>query len=387
MKDASFEKIEKILKHPNADNLEIAIISNYPCIIKKDSFNIGDIVFYIREDAKLIAYDQLKEFNKRHDDPNILIPQDCFHSSWPWQDELLKHLGSGGRVKVIKLRSALSMGILMKPSDIGLGSSLTWEGAEKINAKILDPETGAAFLEQTFGIAHWTAPQTNVGQLNVKYCGLPEGIAKSDSENWENLPESDLHIGRKCLVTQKLDGTSTLTTCWPDGRFEISSRSNTFKDENDEAKFNIYQKFTREIVKAGLWYAKTHNKVIAFRSETCCPAVQKMSINKDWQRNDSFVYGCEFPEEQDFFLKHGCYGTNNHFIKVIEECNTNGFNVKHVPIIKEDIITIDLLKSYNDMPADFEGVVINVDCTDADIADSLVWQYKSKSREYLMKIK
>ena len=39
------------------------------------------------------------------------------------------------------------------------------------------------------------------------------------------------------------------------------------------------------------------------------------------------------------------------------------------------------------MPADFEGVVINVDCTDADISESIVWQYKSKSREYLMKMK
>ena len=86
-------------------------------------------------------------------------------------------------------------------------------------------------------------------------------------------------------------------------------------------------------------------------------------------------------------MKHGCFGTKNHFLNVISECNDNGFNVKHVPILGKEIITKDLLKKYNDMPADFEGVVINVDCTNADISESIVWQYKSKSREYLMKMK
>lgn len=390
--DARFEKISKIIPHENSDNLEIAIVSNFPCVVRKGEFKEGDICFYIRDDAKLLGFDEYKarvERDKEAQKTGDFVTQDEFTCTWPWQDSLLKYLGSGGRVKSIKLRGKVSMGILLKP-EVVIPYKLTVVNdnvCNDLNTIISNIDSGAVFLEKKFGIVHWSAPTTGMGAMNVKYCHLPENIAKSDSENWENLPDVDLHLGRIGLITQKLDGTSTLTTCYPDGRFEISSRSMTFKDEEDETKFNIYQKFTKEIVKAGLWYAKKYNKIIAFRSETCCSSVQKFSMNKDRLREDSFVYGCEFPEEEDFFLKHGCFGTKNHFLNVISECNDNGFNVKHVPILGKEIITKDLLKKYNDMPADFEGVVINVDCTDADISESLVWQYKSKSREYLMKIK
>ena len=391
--DARFEKITKIENHPMADNLEIAIVSNFPCVVRKGEFKEGEWCFYIRDDSRLLGWDEWQERinrDKEAEKTGDFVTQDEFTCTWHWQDNLLKYLGNGGRVKSIKLRGKVSMGILLKIKDV-IPLNLAFNNNDYLcgglNTIISNPDSGAKFLEQNFGISHWSAPTTGFGSMNVKYCGLPEGIAKSDSENWENLPDVDLHLGRIGLITQKLDGTSTLTTCYPDGRFEISSRSMTFKDEEDETKFNIYQKFTKEIVKAGLWYAKKHNKIIAFRSETCCGSVQKFGMNKDRLREDSFVYGCEFPEEEDFFMKHGCFGTKNHFLNVISECNDNGFNVKHVPILGKEIITKDLLKKYNDMPADFEGVVINVDCTDADISESIVWQYKSKSREYLMKMK
>ena len=389
--DAKFDKIQKIIPHENSDNLEIAIVSNFPCVVRKGEFKEGDICFYIRDDSKLLGWDEYQERinrNREAEKTGDFVTQDEFTCTWHWQDNLLKYLGSGGMVKSIKLRGKVSMGILLSTKTVCPDVLVFDEPvAETFNKTIQNPEYGSSYLEKRFGIAHWSAPTTGFGSLNVKYCGLPEGIAKSDSENWENLPDVDLHLGRIGLITQKLDGTSTLTTCYPDGRFEISSRSMTFKDEEDETKFNIYQKFTKEIVKAGLWYAKKHNKIIAFRSETCCGSVQKFGMNKDRLREDSFVYGCEFPEEEDFFMKHGCFGTKNHFLNVISECNDNGFNVKHVPILGKEIITKDLLKKYNDMPADFEGVVINVDFTDADISESIVWQYKSKSREYLMKMK
>ena len=130
--DAKFDKIQKIVPHGNADALEIAIVSNFPCVVKKDTFKEGDVVFYIRDDAKLVEYDAWKEFMKRYEDPSAMIPQDCYHpEKFGWQEGLLKYLGGGGRVKTIKLRGQTSMGILMKPIDLGLGSGLTWEGAEK----------------------------------------------------------------------------------------------------------------------------------------------------------------------------------------------------------------------------------------------------------------
>ena len=370
--DARFDKIQKIVPHDNANSLEIAIVSNFPCIVRKGEFKEGDWCFYIRDDAKLIGYDEKKD------------GKDCtFH----WQENLLNYLGGGGRVKTIKLRGKTSMGILLKPETV------LWRGVEAPasdgelqvwNAMISDPESGAAFLEDQFGIKHWTAPQTNIGDLSTLHCGLEDNVRVSDEENHENLDEADLHLGAKCLVTKKLDGTSSTVICRPDGTFAVTTRHNTLKPEAD----NVYTKYTKEAVAAGLWYAKKFNTTIAFQGEVCCQSVQRFGINKDKELNDYFVYKCYFPNEENWHVRMGTYGTDSHFLKVIGECNANGFNVKHVPVLEETVVSRELLKKYNEMPADWgEGVVINVKVEDINDMSSLVWDYKSKSREYLMKIK
>ena len=227
--------------------------------------------------------------------------------------------------------------------------------------------------------------------LDVKYCGLPAGLAKSDEENWENLPESDLHVGSECLVTKKLDGTSTTVTCYPDGNYEVSSRSLTFNVErmNAYGKENIYTKFTKDAVKAGLWYAKKFNTIIAIRGETCCGSVQKSSYNKDCKLEGFFVYGCEFPQKENFFEKHGVYGTDFHWKTILNLIEDEyGISLKSVPIVEEEIVSKELLRKYNEMPWEWgEGVVINVKVDDINhVPESMVWDYKSKSREYLMKM-
>ena len=390
--DAKFDKIQKIVPHDNADALEIAIVSNFPCVVKKDTFKEGDIVFYIRDDAKLVEYDAWKEFMKRYEDPAAMVPQDCYHpEKFAWQEGLLKYLGGGGRVKSIKLRGKTSMGILMKPEELGLGSGLTEEGAEKINSKISDPETGSAFLEKEFGVAHWSAPLGNVGTLDVLHAGLECGLSPSDEENWENLPEDDLHLGSKCLITKKLDGTSCTVICWPEGKHVVCSRNNTFnvKKMEEDGTENVYTKFTQEAVKAGLWWAKKHGKIIALRGEVCASSIQRFGFNKDKDLNNFFLYGVELPEEEDWFKKHGVYGSGIHFTNIAEELNNAGFNIKTVPVIGEDVVSRELMKKYNDMPYSWgEGVVLNIDCSSRDPEKfSTVWSYKSKSREYLMKIK
>lgn len=398
--DAKFDKIQKIIPHDNADSLEIAIVSNFPCVVRKGEFKEGDWVFYIRDDAKLMGWDEYQERINRDKEAaktGAFVTQDCFTCTWQWQDNLLKYLGSGGRVKSIKLRGKVSMGILLKPKDVldqfGIDSFTFIDAdAEHLNMLISDSNTGATFLEKQFGITHWSAPTTGFGSMNVKFCGLPEGLGRSDEENWENLPESDLHLGSECLVTKKLDGTSTTVTCYPDGKYEVSSRSMTFNVEsmNEKGEDNIYTKFTKDAVKAGLWYAKKFNTIIAIRGETCCGSVQKSSYNKDCKLEGFFVYGCEFPQKENFFEKHGVYGTDFHWrtiLNLIED--ESGIALKSVPIVEEEIVSKELLRKYNDMPWEWgEGVVINVKVEDINqVPESLVWDYKSKSREYLMKMK
>ena len=396
MTDARFDRVQKVEHHPDADTLDIVTVSNYPCIVKRGEFSVGEWVFYIREDSKLLGWDEWQERINRDreaEKTGDFVTQDEFTCTWHWQDNLLKYLGSGGRVKSIKLRGKVSMGILLSTKTVCPDVLVFDEPvAETFNKTIQNPEYGSSYLEKRFGISHWSAPTTGFGSMNVKYCGLPEGLEKSDEENWENLPESDLHLGSECLVTKKLDGTSTTVTCYPDGKYEISSRSMTFNVEsmNEKGEENIYTKFTKDAVKAGLWYAKKFNTIIAIRGETCCGSVQKSSYNKDCKLEGFYVYGCEFPQKDNFFEKHGTFGTSQHFIPILnlieDEC---GIKLKSVPIIEETIVSKELLQKYNDMPWEWgEGVVINVRVDDIDqVPESLVWDYKSKSREYLMKMK
>ena len=395
--DARFDRIQKIVPHDNADALEIAVVSNFPCVVRKGEFKAGEIVFYIRDDAKLIEADSYVEWQKALKQPDYFGPTDPWGWVFPWQESLIKYLGTGGRVRTVKLRSRTSMGILLKMEDACSSPNCRFyvgeDNIDEINAKISDPDTGEKFLKDNFGVGHWTAPVGNVGTLDVLHQGLDFGLQKSDEENWENIPEEDLHLGSYGIVTKKLDGTSCTVVCQPNGDYSVASRSQTFNVRRmaEEGTENIYTKFTKNAVKAGLWYAKTFGRVIAIRGEICCEAVQNFGINKDRKLNNFFIYGCEFPEEENWFLKHGIYGTENHFLKVVERFREAGFDLETVPVLedgKEVVLTRELLASYNEKPAEWgEGVVVNVKCEDAnqELA-SFVWHYKSKSRDYLRKI-
>ena len=79
---ATIQKIKEIIEHPNADQLEIAIIKGWQVIVKKGEFKQGDGCVYVEIDS-------------------ILPEKECF--------EFLRERKF--RVKTIKLRKVISMGI------------------------------------------------------------------------------------------------------------------------------------------------------------------------------------------------------------------------------------------------------------------------------------
>lgn len=55
--------IEKVTKHPDADNLEIAtVLGNYPCIIRTGQYKAGDIASYIPVDSILPDTEEYSQF-------------------------------------------------------------------------------------------------------------------------------------------------------------------------------------------------------------------------------------------------------------------------------------------------------------------------------------
>ena len=84
---ATIEKILKIESHPNADRLRIATVLGWKTIIGLDDYNEGDMVIYIRPDS-IIPGDLIAKFK-------------------------LEFLKKDGRLKTIRLRGAISQGLVL----------------------------------------------------------------------------------------------------------------------------------------------------------------------------------------------------------------------------------------------------------------------------------
>lgn len=342
-KDASFETISEVRPHPNADKLEIATICGWKVIIGKGEFKAGDVVFYIREDAKLAEYDRNHELEGW---------------KWPWQEPLLKYLGTGGRVKTVRLRGEYSCGIAIAVdkvfSHINAPEAKDWQA----DNKKLDGEYAGAFLQGKYGVSHWQAPIGNVGD-NSAVSKLPPGIPKSDEENVQNLKDYEIPYGEKALVTKKLDGTSCTIIVAPHGGYHVCSRSNDLLTTAD----NVWNRAAKPVIPLALAWAKHYNRTLVLRGEVCAPSVQRFSFNhdKDVSEPTFFCYGVLMLDEHDYALHNGLYGTKYHFTEIAKQIKElTGFELKTVPVLGEETVSKELFDKYMNMPLDWgEGVVIN----------------------------
>ena len=90
-------KIDEVKDHPDADRLELAYIGGWQIVIGLGSFKSGDRAIYIPVDSIL-----------SHDVETILFP--------PGSKITLKR----SRVRSIKIRGAMSQGMLVRPETVGL---------------------------------------------------------------------------------------------------------------------------------------------------------------------------------------------------------------------------------------------------------------------------
>ncbi len=375
--DATFERIQKIEPHTNSDNLEIATVSHFPCVVRKGEFHDGDWVFYIRDDSRLVGFDEYMEFRNNHKEGVGDEPFVC--TSFPWQTSLMTYLGSNGRVKTIKLRKKISMGILLKPDAVlkTLDCDFTEKDAEEYNRLIKDGENGSGYLKSRFGIEHWVAPIAgcSFGQTDARG-PLCDGVPKTDEENFENIPEDEFPWGDDVLETAKLDGTSTSILSTPDGDIHVMSRSLDLRLDCD----NVYNRAVKDIIPLVKELAKHYNKTICVRGETIGGGIQANKINKDSREPLSFnMFGVVFPGDEDYSCRIGLWGTPWHFLEVNKVCKEiTGCEIKTVPVLGVVKLTKEYLEEVVNRPASMrEGSVFNTKSTTLP-------HFKAKSREYLL---
>ena len=355
MIDASFEIIENVQHHPDADRLDIATIGGYTVVVGRDQFKNGDVVFYIREDAQLMK------------DPE----------RWPWQANAMKFASQSGRIKVVKLRGIMSAGLALPMSEVYAHIRKEESKDWKADNEKLKSEFPASFLLGKFGIKHYELPCPADGE---SVGCLPWGLPKSDEENFQSLKD-EIPWGEKCLVTKKLDGSSMSICCAPDGEWHVCSRSL----EKMKGVDNNFNRAAEGIWQLGCEWAKHYNKRIVLRGELTAHNIQQFNFNKDKDISGGKptfnLYGIFMPDETDFHDRDGRYGTQYHFLKIVEQIkDLTGIELKHVPILETDVeLTPELFKKYTLMPKSWgEGAVMNYYNGNGSC--------KSKSLEYLGKL-
>lgn len=91
----------KLEPHPNADNIELAVIGEYRSIVQKDTLEDDDLVAYIPEGSVVPEW-ILKKLNL-----------------WDFEKNIGKLAGKrGNRVKSIKLRGIMSTGLILPTTHI-----------------------------------------------------------------------------------------------------------------------------------------------------------------------------------------------------------------------------------------------------------------------------
>jgi RNA ligase (TIGR02306 family) len=235
---ASIQKVLEIQPIANADAIELARINGWQCVVKKGEFQPGSLGVFLEIDA---------------------IPPDlaAFRFLWKPKDAVegvAFYRPDKFRIRTMKLRGALSQGLLLPISVLGL---------EDVN--VGDDVT------EILGVTKYEPPVTmSMGDSRGNFPGF---IPKTDEMRVQSVPEVlDEIRGLPYVITLKYDGTSSTFCIDPrDGEFHACSRNLSLKD-GDNCYWQVARKHNiLEILQ------KMPN--LAIQGEICGPGIQKNHLN------------------------------------------------------------------------------------------------------------
>jgi len=236
------EKIQ-VTEHPNADALELAVIGGYRAVVVKGVYRTGDLVCYIPEAGVL-------------------------------PENLIKELGLEGklagskknRIKPVRLRGALSQGIVCKPS------MLTEQELEEAYRNNLD-------LAEKLEITKYVPP------VPTHMAGDVEGDASQvrwiDIENIKRY-ETIFNTGDEVVVTEKLHGTCMIVNIHVDENVRVTVSSKGLNAKHlvlKESEKNLYWQVAKlyNLQETGVKLAEKLGSIqVALFGEVFGPGVQDL---------------------------------------------------------------------------------------------------------------
>lgn len=376
---ATIEKIIDIQEINGADNIELAFVKGWQCVVKKDHFKVGDLGIYFMIGSEPDLTDKNFEF---------ITKQKC---KW---------------IRTIKIRKTLSQGLLTplsNLSDRGYDISLYKEGdnvtKEMGVCKHIEPEELNLYNYNN----DITRQSTND---NIRY-KFPSYVPKTDEPRIQNMPQILKNImNREIIVTRKEDGTSC-TFIFNNNSFYICSRNfvinlddYTGEEKNlddiiiDELNTTVKHFFIIAIKHNIKEKMKSLNKNIAIQGEIVGFNINKnrlnLSIETGYEFNvfnifdinkqkymlyDDIAAICSsFEINQVPLLYRGTGQQFNTFINKILKNNDENNNELSINTMLKYTETLEYMKNY---PA--EGIVVKTNDTSGRLS------FKVISNKFLIK--
>lgn len=229
---ATIEKIHSIAPHPNADNLSIAKIKEWPVVVKKHAHEDGDSVIFIRIDS--------------------IVPQTNSYFSFMEKQKY--------RVWNARFRGAPSQGLVC-PLDI-----LAIDNRTQIFGSHNTRDGEGADVTEMLGVVKYEKA------IDASVCGDAAGsfpthlISITDEDNLLNFPEVLKELeGEKCYLSVKADGSSMTVIC-ENGTVKVCSRR--LEQKEGTGFWKIAEKYNLPSQLVAL------NKNIAIQGEACGGKIQ-----------------------------------------------------------------------------------------------------------------
>jgi RNA ligase (TIGR02306 family) len=164
--------IGSVERHPNADRLDLAGINEWRCVIGRDSYKPGDVCVYIPIDS--------------------VLPEKLEEKLFPVDSKIKLH---NHRIKTIKIRGAISQGLVVSLDSVGLSPKKYKPGDDVTTVLgVTKYEPSAPKFQSSIGRSTWRQSNPNFR----KY---------TDIENFKNHPNV-FQEGESVVCTEKIHGTN-----------------------------------------------------------------------------------------------------------------------------------------------------------------------------------
>lgn len=240
-KMASIRKILDIKKIENADKICIYLVDGWQIVDEVNKYKINDFVIMLEIDSWV---------------PNALAP---FLSKGKVPREF--NGIQGEKLKTVKLRGALSQGLLL-PVSVLPKDYFYVEGAD---------------VSEILGVQKYEIDNTTQGGKSVN--NWPSIVPKTDQERLQNLKsvfESKIK-GQAFEITEKLDGSSATYYIDSDGIYHVMSRNVDLARDENNLWWKMSDKYNIENTMLELWsnpdFTKEFIKGFAIRGEIVGPGV------------------------------------------------------------------------------------------------------------------